>query len=73
MDLVARFSGPGDLVVHFCRKTMKVERDCLLLSNRGGVVRCKKNIFCVNETLSVPVNAYKRQPLSSESDFTANE
>lgn len=68
MDLMAKFSCPGDLVAKFCAGTMAVTEACLL-----RFLGCDMDEVRVKKALSGLVKVYSRQELGFESDLMANE
>lgn len=51
MDFFAKFIGPEHLVMDFCRATMAVPKEYLLLSECQCFLRCEKNEVFVKRSL----------------------
>lgn len=69
---VAELSGPGDVVVSFCGRTMKMARASMVLCYHLHFVKQEKDECCVKEAIPRLLEVYARLVLRSDIDSTAN-
>lgn len=73
MDLVSKFTKPGELVVDNCTGTSATAKPCMLLPQHRRFVGCAKDSDCFQEVLPSVVEVFPRQIKGTNSDIEGKE
>ena len=73
MDIIEKFTKPGDLVVDPCAGTFSVAMACMLMPKHRKFVGCDKDDSCLENSMTSLVALFARQILNPNSDIDGTD